>query len=156
MDVKHKVWAKTHRVFLSTSRSSSSTKTKEPKATTPDKVNVEEELSESTSIEDSLLMDLEQLAISGDYDALSRKAAGFIIDFPEHPQVGMVRAYEEKGKNTRSFSSQKSLCPSPTRGANMVQVVNSLNVHWFLQILRYRHLWICFSTIQEYTVTKPN
>ena len=67
-------------------------------------------------MEDSLLMDLEQLAISGDYDALSRKSAGFIIDFPEHPQVGMVRAYEEKEQNTRSFSMPKVCVLLPQEG----------------------------------------
>ena len=89
---------------------------REPKATTPDKESVEEEQSESTSMEDSLLMDLEQLAISGDYDALSRKAAGFIIDFPEHPQVGMVRAYEERAKAQDPFNAKKKFVFSPTRG----------------------------------------
>lgn len=89
---------------------------REPKATTPDKVSVEEEQSESTSMEDSLLMDLEQLAISGDYDALSRKAAGFIIDFPEHPQVGMVRAYEERAKTQDPFQAKKVCVLLPQEG----------------------------------------
>ena len=72
--------------------------------------------SESLSLEETILQDLEQLALQENYDELSRKSASFLIDFPDHPQKGRVQAYQERAKAKDPFTQNKVCVLLPQEG----------------------------------------